>query len=82
MNKKSNWVSLMTIIKTYILKTYLKKKIRFDEIIELIEETNFDDLIYIFEGDSNRKRFDVFKNKIKLFEKKYGDMKLDKPKNV
>ena len=44
-------------------------KRRFDEIMQLIDETNFDDLIYYFKGDSARKRFNDFENGIKLFEK-------------
>ena len=42
---------------------------RFDEIIELTDETNFDDLIYYFKGDTARKIFDDFKNGMKLLEK-------------
>ena len=34
---------------------------RFNEIIELTDETNFDDLIYYFECDTARKRFDILK---------------------
>ena len=44
-----------------------------------MDETNFDDLIYYFKGDSNGKRLDDFENWIKLFEKiESGDMKLEK----
>ena len=43
-------------------------KERLDEIIELTDETNFDRLIYYFKGDCSRKKFDSFKNVIKLFE--------------
>ena len=43
-------------------------KERLDEIIELTDETNFDRLIYYFKGDCSRKKFDSFKNGIKLFE--------------
>ena len=48
-----------------IFENLFKK--RFDEIIELTDETNFDDLTYYFKN-GKRKRFDDFKNGI-IFEK-------------
>ena len=42
---------------------------RLDEIIELIDETNFDDLMYYFRDDIGTKNFYNFKNGIKLFWK-------------
>ena len=36
------------------------KKKRFDEIIELRDETIFNDLVYYFKKDSNRVKFDDF----------------------
>ena len=63
----------------------LKKlfKERFDKIMELTDERNFDSLKYCFKGDSGRKRFDDFENRIKLFEKiKSGDMKLEETKKL
>ena len=54
-----------------------------DEIIELTNEANFNDLIYHFMGDTASKKFDGFKNRIKLFEKlKSGDMKLEEAKKM
>ena len=41
---------------------------RFLKIIELTDETNFDDLIYCFKDDSSGKRFDDFENGIQRFE--------------
>ena len=41
---------------------------RFLKIIELTDETNFDDLIYCFKDDSSEKRFDDFENGIQRFE--------------
>ena len=43
-----------------ILENLFKE--RFDKIIELTDETNFDNLRYYLEGDSSRKRFGDFKN--------------------
>ena len=40
---------------------------------------NFNGLLYYFEGDSGKERFDEFQNGIKLFDKiKSSDMKLEK----
>ena len=40
---------------------------------------NFNGLLYYFEGDSEKERFDEFQNGIKLFDKiKSSDMKLEK----
>ena len=44
-------------------------KERLDETIKLIEEKNFNDLIYYFSGNIARKKFDDFENGIKLLEK-------------
>ena len=53
---------------------------RFDEIIELTNETNFNDLIYYFKG---RKRFDDFENRITFFQKiKSGDIQLEEAKKT
>ena len=51
-----------------ILENLFKE--RFDKIIELTDETNFDNLRYYLEGDSSRKRFGDFKNGTKHFGKK------------
>ena len=62
-----------------ILENLFKE--RFDKIIELTDETNFDNLRYYLEGDSSRKRFGDFKNGTKLFGKiKSGGMKLEDAK--
>ena len=42
---------------------------RFDEIIELNDETTFDDLISYFKVNTVKKRFDDLKNGMKYFEK-------------
>ena len=42
---------------------------RFDKIKELSDEINPDDLINHFRGNTARKRYDDFKNEIKLFNK-------------
>ena len=42
-------------------------KERFDEIKELTNEKNLHDLIYYFNGNTARKRFDHFNNGIELF---------------
>ena len=47
----------MKMIKIYLIKKFTKKnKERFDEIIKLTDETNFDNLTYYFKGDSSRKK--------------------------
>ena len=47
----------MKMIKIYLIKKFTKKKKeRFDEIIKLMDETNFDNLIHYFKGDSSRKK--------------------------
>ena len=52
-------------------------KERFDEIKELTAETNHNDFIYYFKGNTARKRFHDFNNGIELFRKKQsGEMKL------
>ena len=48
-----------------ILENLFKE--RFDEVIELTNETNFDDLIYYFKGNSSRKRSDDFRKRDKTF---------------
>ena len=65
MNKKEGQVSLINNDgKNLYFKEIFEKRFRerFDEIIELTNETNFDDLTYYFKGD--RKRFDDFENGI------------------
>ena len=44
-------------------------KKRFDEIIELTNETNLDDLIYYFKEDSSSIRFNDFEKETIFFEK-------------
>ena len=47
----------MKMIKIYLIKKFTKtNKERFDEIIKLTEETNFDNLIHYFKGYSSRKK--------------------------
>ena len=63
--KKGRWVLDSKILfRKEIFEELVKE--RFDEIIELTNETNFDDLIYHFKGNTARKRFNDFKNEIKL----------------
>ena len=46
-----------------------------------MDETNFEDLICYFKGDSSSKKFDDFKNGIRLFEKvKPSAIKLEETK--
>ena len=55
---------------------------RFDEIRELTNEANLDGLIYYLKGNTARKIFDDFDNRIKHFGKiKSDDAKLQKAKN-
>lgn len=42
---------------------------KLDQIMELTNETNFDDLIYHFKDDSSRKGVNDFENGIKSFLK-------------
>ena len=59
-----------------VFEKYFKQ--RFDKIIKLVDETNFDDLICYFKNISNRRRFDDFDNGKKFFEKsKSVGMKLE-----
>ena len=54
---------------------------RFGEIKELTNETNHNDLIHCFKGNTARKRFDNFNNGIELFRKiQSGEMKLQAKK--
>ena len=62
-----------------ILENLFKE--RFDKIIELTDETNFDNLRYYLEVDSSRKRLGDFKNGTKHFGKiKSVGMKLEDAK--
>ena len=65
--KKGKWVLDSKILFHKEIFEELVKE-RFDEIIELADETNFDDLIYHFKGNTARKRFNDFENEIKLSE--------------
>ena len=65
------------MVKVYIFKKSLKDLIEKD-----LNETNFDDIVYYFKGDSSSKRFDYFKIGRKLFEKmKSDDIKLEEVKS-
>ena len=68
----------------YALKKIFEElvKERFDEITELINEINYNYLIYYFKGNAARKKYNDFNNGIKLFhEVKSGNMNLEEAKN-
>ena len=80
--KKVKWVlDSKNLFHKEIFEELVKE--RFDEIIELTDETNFDDLMYHFKRNTAKKRFNDFENEIKLFEKiKSGGTKLKEAKKL
>ena len=60
------------MIKIYLIRKYWNNSFEKD-LIELTDETNFDDLLCYFKCDTARKKIDDFENGVKLLEQIKSD---------